>query len=236
MKWGRTARRGNAEKQDQTAASVQLSDVQVWADDRVLLEVPDLSLVEPRISVIGPNGGGKSTLLQVMNGLVPAAQGQIQVGGNIGYVFANPAAQLVMPTPLEDTELSIRKSVRDSDQRRHTALACLRQLGIEDLAERSSHEISAGQQQLVALATVLVMRPRLLLLDEPTTLLDRANARLFTNTVETLCAEEGIQVITATHDLELASKAQRTLLVSGGRIVADGHPDVVVPEYIRMTD
>ncbi|WP_246836159.1 energy-coupling factor ABC transporter ATP-binding protein [Nesterenkonia sp. NBAIMH1] len=222
--------------------------VRVLVGERELLRVPDLSLTEQRISVIGPNGGGKSTLLQLINGLVEPTHGYVSVHGadtvdsgthvrrRAGFVFANPAAQLVMPTPLEDVELSLRRRTKSRSLRREEAMACLEELGIAELAERSSHEISAGQQQLVALATVLVLQPEVLLLDEPTTLLDRVNARRFTAVVDRIQSRQGIQVITATHDLQLAAQAERTILVQDGQIAADGTPEAVVAEYIRRVD
>lgn len=231
-----------------TPSGITFTEVRVLAGDRQLLEVPELHLTEQRISVIGPNGGGKSTLLQLMNSLIEPTYGHVSVNGldtidagsevrqQAGFVFANPAAQLVMPTPVEDVELSLRKRIKNTGERRAAVQECLEQLGIADLAERSSHEISAGQQQLVALATVLVLKPRLLLLDEPTTLLDRVNAGRFSHTVEQMCAAQQIQVVTATHDLELARRAQRCLLIENGAISCDGPPAEVIGEYIRRTD
>lgn len=227
---------------------ITFTGVRVLAGERQLLEVPDLHLTEQRISVIGPNGGGKSTLLQLMNSLIEPSYGHVSVNGldtidagsdvrqQVGFVFANPAAQLVMPTPLEDVELSLRGRIKNSRERRAAVRDCLEQLGIADLAERSSHEISAGQQQLVALATVVVLKPRLLLLDEPTTLLDRVNAGRFMHTVEQMCTAQQIQIVTATHDLQLAARAQRCLMIEDGAISLDGAPAEVITEYIRRTD
>ncbi|GAB3042405.1 energy-coupling factor ABC transporter ATP-binding protein [Sediminivirga luteola] len=223
--------------------TIAFRQVRVLAGERELLAVPRLDLTEQRISVIGPNGGGKSTLLQLVNGLIEPAEGTVTVAGKdtvaegtavrrrAGFVFSNPQAQLVMPTPQEDVELSLRRSVKDAAARRSRARACLDELGIGELAGRSSHELSGGQQQLVALATVLVQRPAVLLLDEPTTLLDLANAELFTAVVGRLAAEHGIMVLTATHDLQLAARAERTLLVRDGRVAADGPPAEVIAAY-----
>ncbi|WP_223881406.1 energy-coupling factor ABC transporter ATP-binding protein [Nesterenkonia ebinurensis] len=223
--------------------TISFRDVRVLAAGRLLLEVPQLDLSEQRISVIGPNGGGKSTLLQLVNGLVEPTEGYVttdgldtvehgrQVRQRAGFVFSNPAAQLVMPTPLEDVELSLRRSIGHADQRRRIAQDCLVGLGIADLAARSSQELSSGQQQLVALATVLVFKPQILLLDEPTTLLDLANAARFTSMVSRLEDAHGICTITATHDLELAAGAERTLLVEDGRIAADGEPEQIITAY-----
>lgn len=227
---------------------ISFTGVRVFAADAQLLHLPQLRLTEQRVSVIGSNGGGKSTLLQLVNGLIEPTEGYVTVGGldtiddgaavrrQAGYVFANPAAQLIMPTPAEDVALSLRSQMPNAAERREAALKCLEELGVADLAERSSHEISAGQQQLVALATVLAHRPRILLLDEPTTLLDRINSRRFNALVDQLCAEREIQVVTATHDLELAAAAQRCLLVEDGQIAADGEPAEVIAEYVRRSD
>lgn len=229
-------------------AGISFDQVRVFAAQKQLLEVPQLELSQQRISVIGPNGGGKSTLLQLVNGLIEPTEGYVNVAGldtidhgaavrkQAGYVFANPAAQLIMPTPLEDVSLSLRAQISSAAQRRDAALEFLAELGIEDLAERSSHEISAGQQQLVALATVLAHRPRILLLDEPTTLLDRINSRRFNAVVDQLCADREIQVLTATHDLDLAATAERCLLIEDGSVAADGNPAGVIAEYVRRSD
>lgn len=230
------------------AEGISFADVRVFAGENLLLEVAQLQLTEQRISVIGPNGGGKSTLLQLVNGLIEPTEGYVSVGGldtvddgarvrkHAGYVFANPAAQLIMPTPIEDVGLSLRSQVRSAGERRQAALTCLAEMGVADLAERSSHEISAGQQQLVALATVLAIKPRILLLDEPTTLLDRINSRRFNSIVDQLCSDRAIQVVTATHDLDLAASAQRCLLIDDGQIAADGPPAEVIAEYERRSD
>lgn len=223
--------------------SIRFSQVRVAVGQQSLLQVHALELREQRISVIGPNGGGKSTLLQLVNGLIDPTEGYVTVNGRdtidhgsavrrrAGFLFANPAAQLIMPTPVEDVELSLRSRIRSAAQRREAALDCLRQLRIEELAERSSHDISAGQQQLVALATVFALKPDVLLLDEPTTLLDLINARRFTHMVDQLCTYRTMQVITATHDLDLAAEAERCLMVEGGQVVADGPPAEVIAHY-----
>lgn len=226
-----------------TSADIEFRDVRVFAGTRLLLSVPRLKLAQRHISVIGPNGGGKSTLLQLVNGLVEPTEGYVSVDGrdtvdqgrvvrqHVGFVFSNPAAQLVMPTPLEDVELSLRRSVRNASQRRSAAMRCLDELGVAELAQRSSQELSSGQQQLVALATVLALKPEVLLLDEPTTLLDLVNAQRFTQRVEQLGQIHGITTITATHDLDLAARAERTLLIHDGSVVADGSPESVISTY-----
>lgn len=213
------------------------------ASRRTILSDVTCTLTERTVTVIGANGSGKSTLLQLINGLIPADEGRVLVDGldvaargrevrrRVGFVFTDPAAQLVMPTPLEDVELSLKRIVRDRRARRSRALDVLDELGVEDLAERSVYELSGGQRQLVALATVLAVDPAVLVLDEPTTLLDLANREKLRGVLADLVARRGVRTILSTHDLDVAHDAQRTLLIHDGRLHADGAPAEVVAAY-----
>ncbi|GAA2000843.1 energy-coupling factor ABC transporter ATP-binding protein [Brevibacterium samyangense] len=210
---------------------------------RTILHPIDLSLDGPFTSVIGANGSGKSTLLTLVNGLTRPSAGRVLVDGidtvregaavrrNVGFVFTDPAAQLVMPTPLEDVELSLRRAVKDSSERTARAHAVLAELAVDHLAQRSVTELSGGERQLVALAAVLAVDPQVLVLDEPTTLLDLRNRELLRRTLRTLVDTRGLRILLTTHDLDVAQDAARTLLVDDGRIVADGDPAEVVAEY-----
>ncbi|WP_029088069.1 energy-coupling factor ABC transporter ATP-binding protein [Brevibacterium album] len=214
-------------------------------DVRLRPVLADISctLAEPTISIVGANGSGKSTLLQLVNGLVPADAGTVSVDGldvaargpevrrRVGFVFTDPAAQLVMPTPLEDVELSLRRSVKGRRERREKALAVLEELDVADLAERSVYELSGGQRQLVALAAVLAVDPAVLVLDEPTTLLDLANRELLRGLLADLVARRGVRLIISTHDLEFAADSRRSLCIAEGRIAADGAPAEVIAAY-----
>lgn len=213
------------------------------ATSRTILSDVSCTLTEPTVTVIGANGSGKSTLLQLINGLIPVDEGRVMVDGldvadrgrevrrRVGFVFTDPAAQLVMPTPLEDVELSLKHLVRDKRERRTRALAVLDELGVADLAERSVYELSGGQRQLVALATVLAVDPAVLVLDEPTTLLDLANREKLRGVLADLVSRRGLRTILSTHDLEVAQDAERTLLIHHGRLHADGAPAEVVAAY-----
>ncbi|SMY12290.1 energy-coupling factor ABC transporter ATP-binding protein [Brevibacterium jeotgali] len=210
---------------------------------RTVLTDVTCTLTEPTVTVIGANGSGKSTLLQLINGLIPADEGRVVVDGldvadrgravrrRVGFVFTDPAAQLVMPTPLEDVELSLKRLVRDRRERRSRALAVLDELGVADLAQRSVYELSGGQRQLVALATVLAVDPAVLVLDEPTTLLDLANREKLRGVLADLVTRRGVRTLLSTHDLDVAHDAQRTLLIHEGRLHADGAPADVVAAY-----
>lgn len=204
-----------------------------------VLQETSLELTEQRIALVGPNGSGKSTLARLVNGLVEPTSGRVTVDGldvarkgrevrrRVGFVFTDPTAQLVMPTVLEDVALSLRHRVRGRDERAAAAREVLASYGLEGLADRSVHTLSGGQRQLLAIAGVLATDPAILVADEPTTLLDLRNARRIGDLLLALPQ----QLVLATHDLDLALRCDRALLVDDGRVVADGDPAEVVAHY-----
>lgn len=208
----------------------------------MLLHPTTLELAEHRIAVIGANGSGKSTLLRLLNGLLLPSTGQVSVHGLdtarngrdvrrlVGFVFTDPLAQLVLATPADDIELSLRRLVRDRSERRAEALSLLAGAGLADVAEQSVYDLSGGERQLVALTSVLAARPRIIVADEPTTLLDLRNRDLVR---EALAGLEQ-QVVLATHDLDLAREADRVLVVDHGTVVADDAPAEAIAAYLRL--
>ena len=211
--------------------------------DLPVLSTTTLRLTEQRVALIGPNGSGKSTLARLVNGLVAPTAGQVLVDGldvstdgaavrrKVGFCFTDPAAQLVMPTAGEDVALSLRRSHPDKRERRRAAVAVLERYGLGALADRSVHSLSGGQKQLLALAGVLATGPDVLVADEPTTLLDLRNTRQVADLLFALPQ----QLLLVTHDLELALRCDRALLVDAGRVVLDGAPDEVVAAYRGRT-
>ena len=228
-----------------TSVRLAATAVEVPLDDspgrltRTILGPVDLSLDQRRVSVIGANGSGKSTLLRLLNGLVAPTTGTVTVDGldtvrqgarvrrRVAFAFTDPLSQLVMPTGREDVELSLRRVHRSREERRSAAEAVLERFGLSHLADRSVHELSGGERQLMALAVVLATEPSVLVLDEPTTLLDLRNTALLRRLLAGL---EQVLVV-ATHDLDLALEADRTLVVDAGRVVFDGRPAEAVTHY-----
>ncbi|WGX98630.1 energy-coupling factor ABC transporter ATP-binding protein [Nocardioides sp. L-11A] len=204
-----------------------------------VLRETTLDLTERRIALVGPNGSGKSTLARLVNGLVEPTSGRVVVDGldvakkgrevrrRVGFVFTDPSAQLVMPTVVEDVALSLRHQVRGREERTAAARAVLASYGLDELADRSVHTLSGGQRQLLALAGVLATDPAVLVADEPTTLLDLRNARMIGDLLFGLPQ----QLVLATHDLDLALRCDRALLVDDGAVAADGAPAEVVAHY-----
>ncbi|MET3205882.1 MULTISPECIES: ABC transporter ATP-binding protein [unclassified Arthrobacter] len=223
--------------------SFRQASVAVAVDNRPepksLLRDVTLELTEQRIGVIGANGSGKSTLLRLINGLVQPSSGSVSVDGadtvravravrrQVGFVFTDPLSQLVMPTGREDVELSLRRPVRHGAERRRLAEAALERLGLLPLADQSIYELSGGERQLMALAAVLAVSPTVLVLDEPSTLLDLRNRELLRRTLSGL----GQQIVMSTHDLDLALEMDRVLVVEAGRVMFDGGPAAAVDAY-----
>lgn len=208
--------------------------------DRTVLSPTTLTLTEHRVGVIGANGSGKSTLARMLNGLVRATSGSVRIDDldlrrdaaavrrKVGFCFTDPAAQLVMPTCVEDIELSLRRVERNSSRRRDLALAVLEEHGLLEHAHDSVHSLSGGQKQMLALAGVLAVQPSIVVADEPTTLLDLANTRR----VGDLLLSIPQQLVLVTHDLELAARCDRVLVVANAAVVFDGDPAAAVDHYV----
>lgn len=206
---------------------------------RTLLADLDLDLTEARVAVIGANGSGKSTFLRLLNGLVAPTRGRVRIDGldtlddvravrrRVGFVFTDPLAQLVMSTPVEDIELSLRRTVRDRRERTRRALALLENRGLAHVARQSIYDLSGGERQQVALASVLAVEPSVVVADEPTTLLDLRNREHLRQTFAALPQ----QLVFSTHDLDFALGADRALVIEGGRLAYDGTPGDAVAHY-----
>lgn len=206
---------------------------------RTILEPTSLELGEHRVALIGANGSGKSTLLRMLNGLTIPTSGSVRVDGHdtatdgaavrrrVGFVFTDPLHQLVMSTPADDVELSLRRVIRNRQERRARAAELLERRGLGQVAQTSIYDLSGGERQLVSLTAVLAVDPSIVVADEPTTLLDLRN-RL--QVIDALMGLEQ-QVVLATHDLDFAAHAERVLMIDQGRVVADGAPAEVVAHY-----
>jgi biotin transport system ATP-binding protein len=218
---------------------VRLERVSHRYGERTVLRDVDLTLTQQRIAVIGANGSGKSTLARLLNGLVLPTSGTVSVDGldtrrdgaavrrRVGFVFTDPDAQIVMPTVAEDVAFSLRRSALSRAERAERVTEVLARFGLADHADQAAHLLSGGQKQLLAVASVLVTEPQLLVCDEPTTLLDLRNARR----VAELLIGLPQQVVLVTHQLDLGVDYERVLVVDEGRVVHDGEPAGAVTAY-----
>lgn len=219
-----------------------MAGVSVTRGGRPVLSDLTLGLAERRIGVIGANGSGKSTFARLLNGLILPTSGTVSVDGidtkldakavrrKVGFVFQNPDSQIVYPTVGEDIAFGLKHRGLDKAEIAERTAAALARHGLTGFEDRLIHELSGGERQLVALAGVMVMRPDVLVLDEPTTLLDLRNTRRIMAAVE---ATES-QVIMVTHDLGLLNAFDRVLVFDGGRLRADAAPTEAIAAYLAL--
>lgn len=184
-----------------------------------------------QVGLIGANGAGKSTIMKAALGLI-ACDGEITVDGmamersnlpairkELGYVLQDSDNQMFMPTVLEDMIFGPINYGMSREDAESIADATLRKLGLEHLKNRHNHKMSGGEKRMAAIATILAMQPKVMLMDEPSTALDPQNRRTLINTLNGL----SVTKIIASHDLDLVFETcDRVLLLNDGRIVADG--------------
>src|SRR5699024_9556675 len=146
--------------------------------------------------------------------------------------FTDPDAQIVMPTVAEDVAFGLRRRGLSRAEIDHRVAAALDDVGLTDHAQHPAHLLSGGQKQLLALASVLVTEPAMLVCDEPTTLLDRRNARAMQLRLVSLPHP----LVLVTHDLDAAAAMDRVLVFEHGRIVFDGAPAAAIDHYCALAD
>lgn len=243
--------------------ALELESVSVFTElpeggHRRILKDVSLRFTAKRTAVLGLNGSGKSTLLGLFNGLTHPDEGIVRVNGvdtleapsrgskgassragsqgafeGVGMLFAQPEAQLIMPTVAEDIDLSLRRaaavegSALSGEQRRERIRELLCERGLERLEDQSVFTLSGGEKQLVALTSVLAARPQILLLDEPTTLLDLRNRARLLKHLESLDQ----MLVLSTHDLDLAASCDEAVIIHDGRLLAQGDAAQLVQQY-----
>ena len=210
--------------------------------ERTVLRDVDVRLTEQRIGVVGANGSGKSTFVRMLNGLVSPTTGTVSVDGLdtsargrevrrlVGFCFTDPDAQIVMPTVGEDVGFGLRRRGLSKGEVATRVGEALAAYGLAGHADHPAHLLSGGQKQLLALASVLVTEPELLVLDEPTTLLDLRNATMFAEVVRELPH----QVVLVTHHLDLLDGFDRVLVFDEGRMVFDGAQEAASKHYREL--
>ena len=207
------------------------------------------------IAVIGPNGAGKSTLCYTIAGFVPhffkgEISGSVEVAGNdssrsnlhewvlnVGLAFQNPFNQIsgAKYTVFEEIAFGLENIGVPREEMIQRVNDAMKLTGISDLADRSPYSLSGGQQQRVALTSILVMHPKVLVLDEPTSQMDPIGTREVFGTIRTM-AENGMTVVLAEHKVEwIAQSADRVIALHEGNILLDGKPQEVLTSDL-LTD
>ena len=196
------------------------------------------------IAVLGHNGCGKSTLAKHFNAVLLPEGGSVQVFGmdtsdesllvdirrTVGMVFQNPDNQMVANVIEEDVAFAPENLGVPSEEIRRRVDEALKLVGMYDYRLHAPHLLSGGQKQRVAIAGVIAMRPRCIVLDEPTAMLDPHGREEVISTIERLNREMGITVVLITHHMTEAIRAQRVIVMDAGRILADGTPKEVFPQ------
>jgi len=219
-------------------AAVEMNDVSyVYPDGHVALQNVNLRITEgERLAILGPNGAGKSTLLMVLNGLYKPSEGRVSVLGvpvndenvgavrrDVGLVFQDPDDQLFSPTLWEDISFGPLNMGLHEEEVRKRSVDALKAVGLEGYEEKPPHHLSAGEKKRAAIATVLAMHPKILLLDEPTANLDPKNRFELANLLRNLHNSYHITLITATHDVNFVPEvAERAYVLNNGHVVAEG--------------
>ncbi|MDO5140176.1 MAG: ABC transporter ATP-binding protein [Eubacteriales bacterium] len=200
---------------------------------RVILDNVSFSTVQgEHIGIVGANGAGKTTMLKLMVGLLMVQGGRISVGDitvardtlpqirkHIGYVFQDSDSQLFMPTVVEDVMFGPRNYGYSEEESERMAEDAMKLTGSEHLKNRQIHKLSGGEKKLTAIASVLALKPEVIIMDEPTNSLDPGNRRRLINVLNELKCTELI----ATHDLDMVwDICGRVILLSEGRVAASG--------------
>lgn len=220
--------------------SISLDQVGVRLGETTALEGISLNVDSRRIAIIGENGSGKSTLARVIGGLVAPTSGSLRVHGVdpvkqkhelrrlVALIFSNPDAQIIMPTVGEDVAFSLRSEKLPRSEEAARVSEALSAFGLSELADRSAHELSGGQKQLLALCGAFVRRPELVIADEPTALLDTRNSR---KVADHLFLGGAHQLVLVTHDPQLALRCDTAVLIGSGRVQSVGEPAEVLATY-----
>ena len=195
------------------------------------------------VAVLGRSGCGKSTLAKHMNAILLPEGGSVRVFGmdtsaedllnsrrTVGMVFQNPDNQMVANVVEEDVAFAPENLGVPPDEIRRRVDAALAAVGMSEYREHAPHLLSGGQKQRVAIAGVIAMQPRCIVLDEPTAMLDPQGRAEVLSTIETLNREKGITVVLITHHMTEAVRAERVIVLHEGGVLADGTPKEVFPQ------
>ena len=190
------------------------------------------------VAVLGTNGCGKSTLAKHFNSILLPTGGKVYVCGidtsnedrimtvrhNVGMVFQNPDNQIVANVVEEDVAFGPENLGVSSPEIRRRVDTALKQVGMYEYREHAPHLLSGGQKQRIAIAGIIAMEPKCIVLDEPTAMLDPRGRREVIDTVSRLNREKGITVVLITHHMDEAAKADRVVVLDKGKVAADGTP------------
>ena len=199
-------------------------------------------------AILGHNGSGKSTLAKHMNAILVPTSGRVLVNGmdtadeehlldirrTVGMVFQNPDNQIVSNVVEEDVAFAPENLGIPPEEIRVRVDEALKLVGMYEYREHAPHLLSGGQKQRIAIAGVIAMRPRIIVLDEPTAMLDPIGRQEVLTTITRLCRENGMTVVLITHHMDECVGADRLVIMSNTRIIDDGAPEAVFSKVEQM--
>ncbi len=202
------------------------------------------------VAILGTNGCGKSTLAKHFNSILLPTGGKVYVCGidtsnedrimtvrrNVGMVFQNPDNQIVANVVEEDVAFGPENLGIAGPEIRHRVDNALKQVGMYEYREHAPHLLSGGQKQRIAIAGIIAMEPRCIVLDEPTAMLDPRGRREVIDTIGRLNREKRITVVLITHHMDEAAKADRVVVLNKGKVAADGTPREVFSQVELLHD
>ena len=215
----------------------------------VVLDGVDLSIEAGTfVAVLGHNGSGKSTLAKHMNAILLPSGGKVYVDGmdtmdedklldirrTVGMVFQNPDNQIVANVVEEDVAFAPENLGVPPEEIRRRVDDALKAVGMYEFREHAPHLLSGGQKQRIAIAGVIAMEPRCIVLDEPTAMLDPIGRSDVIRTIKKLNRERGVTVVLITHHMDEAAQADRLVVMAKGKVIADGAPKEVFCQVERL--
>ncbi len=222
--------------------AIEIKNLNFSYGDKKILKNINLSVDKgKKVFILGGNGEGKTTLLQHLNGLLRSEKGNIKIQGEylkkdkideirkeVGFLFQNPDNQIIAPIVSQDVGIGpCNLNLSEEEVRKRTEHS-LKKVGIFDLKDRKTHDLSIGERKKVAIAGVLALKPSILVLDEPASSLDPKSSKEFMDLIEKLC-NDGKTIIAATHKIDLAYEtADRVVLMKEGEIIQKGKPEDVL--------
>ena len=217
----------------------------------VVLDGVDLQIEEGTfVAVLGHNGSGKSTLAKHMNAILLPTGGKVYVDGmdtadeaklldirrTVGMVFQNPDNQIVANVVEEDVAFAPENLGVPPEEIRRRVDDALKAVGMYEYREHAPHLLSGGQKQRVAIAGVIAMQPRCIVLDEPTAMLDPIGRAEVLKTIKQLNRTSGVTVVLITHHMDEAAQADRLVVMSKGKVIADGVPRDVFKQVEKLKE
>ncbi|WP_050182375.1 energy-coupling factor ABC transporter ATP-binding protein [Domibacillus robiginosus] len=222
---------------------ISIDDVSFQYPDQTAFALQHVSLHVQRgewLAIVGHNGSGKSTLAKMLNGLHYPKEGTVTISGlalseenvwaireKLGMVFQNPDNQFVGTTVQDDVAFGLENNGVEQKEMKERVQEALEKVGMTAFLNQEPHHLSGGQKQRVAIASVIALRPDIILLDEATSMLDPAGRDEVMNTIRSIKDEEGLTVISITHDLEEAAKADRVVVLNQGSVYTEGSPQAI---------